>query len=1067
MRPRWVLRLKLLIASIIVVVLVAPVAGLAQTGSDFVYVFPKFSSDPSAELVLSNLSPRLVTSTISFYDPSGGVSNVYAEIAANGQMRATPTDFATFGAGNFDGTVVVRASGPLSGQAKVPLGNGFKTLEPSVGARNLVIPFSQGTLGSSEISIYNDNDSAVSVVIIAVAENGSAIGSAQVSLAAHGTRRDLLEALIPAVLSSSNRDVSHLLLRVPNNVFGPERHVVALASVRAFADLNEGVRQRFGDTAYVQGVPDTNGTVNATVPLFVNGLGYVTLVQIVNTAQVASTATLTARAPNGTAIGNPVVVALPAGGSARRSTEGLFGLGSGLTLGSINIDSASPTIISAAIGVSAGGFVVTRATNSTSTNFAFAIDPVVPQFFTGFTFLNPGSTPATLTIRDLVDEGAAVARVTQRIEAQSSITRNLTELVPGFKNGGFIHILSDVPIIAEAIYGRTDNTSLTTLSVLHSRSDYIPPDPTKFIITGTVRHNGVALPNASVQLSGPLNVAANTDELGIYSFQNVPNGSYTIRPVLAGYVFNPASIAATVSSDSSRGNDFAALLVVPAITNVQPRAIVANSGATQLLVAGTPITANSEIVFEGRALPTVLTTADVPVNSVDAGGNPTVITQTLTVLKATLDADSVVVPRVTSFFIRTNGPGGSVSSASISLPIGSAAPVLTALSGAPQPLLAGNAGFTATVTGTGFLTGVTMLVSGVPRPTTVVSATQVDVKIAPEDLATGRVLKITAMNPAPTVGASNSLDLSVLNPAPGLLSSDPSSAEVRLEPNAPPITLTVTGFGFKEGAVIKVGSFEIPTKFIRATMLTGDIPQKALTVGGAFPVVVVNPAPSVGTSESLPFLLINLPPVLNSIDPGVLFFDSTRPAENFTAPVIMRGSNFGPNSVFELHPPCTPPAAPSDGTTGTPTTPTTPSGPSPASATLVNSHEAILLAPIACAGQYEVRVRTPQPGGGISQVFTFQVAEFSPAVSPTLLSLSPSSVPARSASFTLTINGSNFQTGAVVSFGSAVLFPTRVTSGSIQVTVPSYLIATPDVIPVVVTNPSSGGSSNRLLFTVE
>src|SRR5204862_8214049 len=129
--------------------------------------------------------------------------------------------------------------------------------------------------------------------------------------------------------------------------------------------------------------------------------------------------------------------------------------------------------------------------------------------------------------------------------------------------------------------------------------------------------------------------------------------------------------------------------------------------------------------------------------------------------------------------------GGRVYSASMSLPIGTAAPVLTELSSVPQPLLAGNAGFTASITGTGLQSGVTLLVSGVPRPTTVVSATQVDVKIPPEDLATGRVLKITALNPAPTVGASNSLDLSVLNPAPGLLSSDPSSAEVRLEPNAP------------------------------------------------------------------------------------------------------------------------------------------------------------------------------------------------------------------------------------------------------------------------------------------
>jgi hypothetical protein len=1121
MQPRLALRLGWLIASIMLVA--APVAVISQTATDFVYVFPRFSPDNAAELVLSNLSPRLVTADIFFYDPAGGVSVVYAEVAPNAQLRARSADFAAYGARNFDGTVVIRANGPLSAQAKVPFANGFKTLEPSSGARSLVLPFSQGTLGTSEISIYNETESTLSVVVIAVAANGSSIGSAQLAMGPHATRRDLLENAIPAVLSSSNRDVSHLLVRVPNSVLGTERRVFALAAVRGFADFSE-VRQRFGDTAFVQAIPDSNAAFNATVPLFTNGQGYSTLVQVINTSQIASSVTLTARNADGSSIGetNPVTVPLPAGGAIRRSVQSLFGLPSGFSTGFISVQTGGPAVTSAAIGFASGGFVVSPGAPAPNTNFAFATDAPNPQFFTGLTFLNPAGTPATVTIRNMLDDGRAVTRSTLRIDPQSSITRNLTELLPEIRDPGFIHIASDVPISAAAFYGRNDGTLLANLSPMHSQPDYNPPDPTTFLITGTVRHNSASLPGVSVQLAGSLTSSTVTDEFGTYVFPNVPNGSYTLRAGATGYTFGPAETAVTIQSESSRGNDFSGTLVKPTITSMQPSAIVSGSGSTTLVVAGWPLMAGSEIMLDGRSFPAILATADVPVKVSDAAGTTTIVNQTLQVLKTTLDAGTVVVPRIAALSIRNNGPGGSVYSAPASFPIGTPAPVLTSLGAVPQPLLAGNAGFTTTIAGTGFLPGATVLVQGVARPTTLLTATTVQVTIPGEDLANGGFLKISAMNPSPTIGPSNSLDLAVTNPVPGVLNIYPNTAEVRLEPNSPPIPLTVAGFGFKKGAKIKVGTFEIPTTFISATTLIGDIPQKALQIGGAFPVIVVNPAPSLGTSESLPLLVTNLRPVLDSIDAGVLLFDTTRPGEFFPAPIVLHGSNFGPSSVFELNPPCTPPSDEMDafggggstsgsggastggsggtggtggtggsggtggtgtgstggsgGTTGTGgstgtggtggSSGTAPSGPAPASSTLVTSHEAIMIASIGCPGTYYIRVRTPQPGGGLSEMLSFVVSGFSQPNSPVITSLSPESTAAGSTSRTLTINGNNFQIGAVVSFGGAVLFPSTVTATTMTVVVPSYLLAVPDVIPVVVTNPSVGGSSNRVLFTV-
>ncbi len=135
-------------------------------------------------------------------------------------------------------------------------------------------------------------------------------------------------------------------------------------------------------------------------------------------------------------------------------------------------------------------------------------------------------------------------------------------------------------------------------------------------------------------------------------------------------------------------------------------------------------------------------------------------------------------------------------------------------------------------------------------------------------------------------------------------------------------------------------------------------------------------------------------------------------------------------------------------------------------ATVVSSHEANITVTIKCAGTYSVDVKNPQPGGGVSATLSFSVISFVPSTAPQITDLSPSSVARGSASLTLTINGSNFATGAVVNFGSAVLTPTSVTSGTVTVTVPSYLLTRSDLIPVLVTNPDPGGSSNRVLFSV-
>jgi hypothetical protein len=131
-------------------------------------------------------------------------------------------------------------------------------------------------------------------------------------------------------------------------------------------------------------------------------------------------------------------------------------------------------------------------------------------------------------------------------------------------------------------------------------------------------------------------------------------------------------------------------------------------------------------------------------------------------------------------------------------------------------------------------------------------------------------------------------------------------------------------------------------------------------------------------------------------------------------------------------------------------------------ATLVNSHEAILTVAISCAGNYLIDVQNPQPGGGVSQKVSFTVSPYQQPATPIITSFSPPTAPGLNVPFTLTITGTGFETNpntAYVSFGSTILFPTSITSQTITVDVPGYLINDHGNIPVVVINPDTGSST--------
>ena len=102
--------------------------------------------------------------------------------------------------------------------------------------------------------------------------------------------------------------------------------------------------------------------------------------------------------------------------------------------------------------------------------------------------------------------------------------------------------------------------------------------------------------------------------------------------------------------------------------------------------------------------------------------------------------------------------------------------------------------------------------------------------------------------------------------------------------------------------------------------------------------------------------------------------------------------------------------------------------------------------------------------GGNVRLDNFQV-QATNTVDPLLSTLAPASAEAGTPGFNLTLTGSNFQPDAVVSFNGRNLLPDYKSTTSLEVMLPTAVIATAGNYPVIVVNPG-GAASAASIFTV-
>ncbi|MFN8506419.1 MAG: hypothetical protein U0547_02480 [Dehalococcoidia bacterium] len=362
-------------------------------------------------------------------------------------------------------------------------------------------------------------------------------------------------------------------------------------------------------------------------------------------------------------------------------------------------------------------------------------------------------------------------------------------------------------------------------------------------------------------------------------------------------------------------------------------------------------------------------------------------------------------------------------------------PAISGLS--PATTTAGGGTFTLTVNGSSFVAGSVVRWNGSDRSTTYVNGGQLTATITSADIAAAGSATVTVYNPAPGGGSSGGSTFSIggaPNPAPGISSLSPSSANA----GSAGFTLTVYGTSFVSGATVLWNGANRSTTFISSTQLLATIAAADIASVGTANVSVTNPAPGGGTSLTLPFSIGSAPngqPSLGSISPSAGNVGGT----GFT--LTVNGSSFTASSVVRWNG--------SDRTTTF------------VSATQLTA--AIPASDLAATGSASITVSTPAPGGGTSNAASFAINNPAPAVT----GLNPSSAPAASGTFTLTVNGTGFVNGSKVRWNGNDRTTFFTSATQLTATIDAADVANAGTAAVTVFNLApGGGTSPASTFTI-
>ena len=223
-------------------------------------------------------------------------------------------------------------------------------------------------------------------------------------------------------------------------------------------------------------------------------------------------------------------------------------------------------------------------------------------------------------------------------------------------------------------------------------------------ISGTIspaaNGNGATI---TLSQSGTIIATTTVGAAGTYSFSSVVNGTYTVTPSNAGYVFTPPSQSVTVNGASSTGVNFAASLQTWNIQgSISPPS--SSTGATVTLTQGSTTITATTVDSNGNYSLTGVVNGTYSITPTKSGYACTPLSQSVTVNGAPVTGINFTVSALTTYSISGMiSPSANGSGATVTLS-GSASATNTAdTSGAFSFSGLANGSYTVTATKAGFV----------------------------------------------------------------------------------------------------------------------------------------------------------------------------------------------------------------------------------------------------------------------------------------------------------------------------------------------------------------------------
>lgn len=703
--------------------------------------------------------------------------------------------------------------------------------------------------------------------------------------------------------------------------------------------------------------------------------------------------------------------------------EASFPAGSGVTVTGTSVDSATQLSVVVDITASAAtGAKVLTVTNTdggsgTSSAFSVTAKPTVtgvspPSAARGTTATISVSGTSFASDAQVSISGDGIGTVTTTYNSDTSLSATFTisatatqsqrdVTVTNGARGGVGTLANGFAVAAIGVTGVTPSSSgngpaanAVTLTVAGSGFDTGSPAPTVSLVPVGAPAYQPAIVASSVT------VASSSSLTAVFNLVGAAPTGYALKVVNAN------------GDTGSCNSCFQVVGSTPAVTSVNPasRGSGAQSQALQVLgsgfARGATVSFGSGVTLVGQ--PTFVSTTEIDV-VVNVPGGVTASTPV-----------SVTVANV-------DGANGSCATCFTI----NAAPAITSLT--PASRAAGATGTkSVTLSGSGFQSGATVVISGGDIPVTGISVAgdgnSITFSISTQSAAVG-ARSVTVSNP--DAGTTTKANGFTVNPQPTVTGITPNKGATGTASQS----VTITGTGFLSGATVSLGSDIAVSNVVVAG--NGQSITATLNLTGAATgprnLTVTNPDDGAATKSNA-YTVVSAPTVTSATP-------STAGQGAVARSIMLAGTGFVTGAVVTVS------GAGVSAGTATVNSPTSITVP-------------ITVDSAAATGARDVTVTNPDTGNGTC------TGCLTIAAKPVVTSITPDKVPTGTATQSVTVAGSGFVAGATLSLGSGVAI-TNVTVTATSITADiSTTGATPGPRDVTVTNTDGGRGVLAAGFTV-